>query len=131
MRPWGWQGEVGGGNSGAVARAALFDNFFMQCFLSLSFSLLFAFSFAAFLSMLQVEGTAGFLHEREEIKRITYKALRLFQRFYFIPSPSLSFSLSLLLFLDLPLVFCAFASFGVMKDIERALGIRLARHVDL
>lgn len=51
-----------GGNCGAVARAALFDNFFMQRFL-LAFSslspdlplLLLASSFASFLSMLQVQ----------------------------------------------------------------------------
>lgn len=78
MRPCGRGGE---GNCGAAARAALFDNFFMQRFLlAFLFSLLF--SCAYFLSLLQVQRSEfPFLSGvfRGEIKRITYKALRLFQ----------------------------------------------------
>lgn len=37
----------------------------------------------------------------------------------------------LLLFLSLAFRFLRICQFGVMKDIERALGIRLARDVDL
>lgn len=82
-----WAEGGGRGNCGAAARAALFDNFFMQRFLlaflfslslfsslSLIFYLCCRYNAASFLSFPFLSGAL-----RGEIKRITDKALRLFQ----------------------------------------------------
>lgn len=132
------RGGKEGSNCGAAARAALFDNFFMQRFLlaflfsSLSLSLLQ--SFAYFLSLLQVQRSefpflsfpfwsSSWRNQTHYVQSVEALSMILL---YSTPPTSL-----LLLLLSLAFRFLRICQLGVMKDIERALGIRLARDVDL
>lgn len=127
MRPCG-RGE---GNCGAAARAALFDNFFMQRFL-LAFLFSRLSSLLLRLFFISVAGTTqrvsfpfwGFSWRNQTHYVQSVEALSMIL-LYFAPF------LLLLLFLSLAFRFLRICQFGVMKDIERALGIRLARDVDL
>lgn len=127
-----WEGR---GNCGAAARAALFDNFFMQRFL---LAFLFSLSSPVFrLFFISVAGTqrvsfpflsfpfwgSSWRNQTHYVQSVEALSMILL---YSTPPTSL-----LLLLLSLAFRFLRICQLGVMKDIERALGIRLARDVDL
>lgn len=127
-------------NCGAAARAALFDNFFMQRFL---LAFLFSLSLSSpviRLFFISVAGTTqrvsfpflSFPFWGSSWRNQTHyvQSVEALSMILLYSAPPLPF-FRLLLLLSLAFRFLRICQLGVMKDIERALGIRLARDVDL